>query len=296
MKRRLICVLSLMTVVLAVFSLGNLNAQEVKKAKVLHFTRSQGFEHAPAKRLEDGTTVSGIALKKYFADKNIELVETQDGGVFDGDIDQYDAFIFYTSGNLEDANGSKNDAAKPMSAEGLKKMINAVKAGKGFLAIHSGCDTHCNQKDEDGKDLYTKFCGARFSGHGPQQFATVTITEPIELPHLKDSGKRITTWEEWYTMRDFNTDMHVIMIQETAGMDGNDYNRPPFPSSWIRKEEKGRVAYSAFGHDNRYWQNAENVRRVGELGEWAVGRFELDTTPNFEKVTPEGNQLPPRRR
>lgn len=296
MTRRFFCVLSLMAAMLAVFSLNGLNAQEAKKAKVLHFTRSQGFEHDPAKRLGDGTTVSGNALKKYFADKNIELVETQDGGVFDGDIDQYEAFIFYTSGNLEDGNGSKNEHAKPMSSAGLKKMIDAVKAGKGFLAIHSGCDTYCNQKDDAGRDIYTRFCGARFVGHGPQQFATVTITEPVQLPHLKDSGKRITTWEEWYTMKEYNTDMHVILTQETDGMDGRDYNRPPFPSSWIRKEDKGRVAYSAFGHDNRYWQNAENVRRVGELGEWVVGRFELDTTPNFEKVTPEGNVLQYERR
>lgn len=270
-------------------------AQSAKKAKVLHFTRSQGFEHGPAKLLDDGTTISGNALKNYLADKNIELIETQDGTAFDGDIDQYDGFIFYTSGNLEDACGSKNDKAKPLSAEGLKKMIAAVKAGKGFVGIHSATDTHCKQKAEDGVDLYTKFVGARFSGHGPQQFATVTIIEPTPFPHLKESGKRITTWEEWYAMKDINPDIHVLMIQETEGLDsgkGNCYDRPNFPSSWIRKDEKGRVAYSAFGHDNRYWQNKENVRRIGELVEWAVGRFKADTTPNFEKVTPQGNQLP----
>lgn len=276
---------------------SDVSAQDAKKAKVLHFTRSQGFEHDPAKLLEDGTTVSGRALKKYFDEngKNIEVVETQDGTVFDGDLSSFDAFVFYSSGNLEDPNGSKNDKAKAISAEGLQKLIAAVKDGKGFVAIHSGTDTHCRQKAEDGTDLFTKFVGARFTGHGPQQFATAIVTEPAELPCLKESGKRFTTWEEWYAMGQYNTDMHVLLIQETAEMEGDCYNRPPFPLSWVRKEGKGRVAYSPFGHDNRYWRVSENVRRVAELVEWSVGRFEMDTTPNFDKVTPKGNEMPPKK-
>ena len=273
-----------------------LNAQEVKPAKVLHFTRSQGFEHDPAKLRDDGTTLSGQALKTYFADKKIEIVETQDGGVFDGDLGQYDAFIFYTSGNLLDGNNSKNDKAKPMTADGLRKMIAAVQAGKGFVGIHSATDTHCNGalKAEDGVDLYTKFIGARFAGHGNQQFSTLTIVEPAGFPFLKESGKRFTTWDEWYAMHTYNKEIHVLLIQETAGMEGKDYARPSFPATWIRKEGQGRVAYSSFGHDNRYFQNTENVRRIGELAEWAVGRFEADTTPNIEKVTPGFGQMPPK--
>ena len=91
-----------------------------------------------------------------------------------------------------------------------------------------------------------------------------------------------------------NKDMHVILIQETAGMDGKDYARPPFPASWIRLEGKGRAAYSSFGHDNRYFQNTENVRRIAELIEWSVGRFQVDVSPNIDKVTPRANEMPPR--
>ena len=281
------------TVVVAFLGLSTfLNAQEAKKAKILHFTRSQSFEHAPAKLLDDGTTVSGQALKKYFADKNIEVVETQDGGMFDNDIDQYDAFVFYTSGNLLDPEKSKNDKAKPLTEAGLRKMFAAVQNGKGFVGIHAATDTFCNLNDENGIDLYTKFIGARFTGHGPQQFGTATIVLPATFPHLKDSGKRFTTWEEWYGMGQFNKDLHVILYLETAGMLGKDYVRPPFPLCWVRKEGKGRVAYSAFGHQNEYFQNTENVRCIGDLIEWAVGRFDADTTPNIEKVTPGAFELP----
>jgi len=298
MKRR--CVLSL-AVVAACFGLCTLlNAQEVKPAKILVFTRSQGFEHEPAKLLDDGTTFTGRALKAHFADKKIEITETQDGGVFDGDLSLYDAFVFYTSGNLLNANDSKNDKAKALTEAGFRNMIATVQAGKGFVGIHSATDTVCDLKDENGTDLYTKFIGARFTGHGPQQFGTLTIVGQTAFPHLQESGKRITTWDEWYCMNQFNKDIHVILIQETAGMDSGDgrgvqhYARPPFPVSWIRKEGQGRVAYSPFGHDNRYFQNTENVRRIGELVEWAAGRFEADTTPNIDTVTPGSGEMPPR--
>ena len=292
MKRRYVLSLAVAATFLCLGTL--VNAQEAKSAKVLHFTRSQTFEHDPAKLSNDGTTPSGRALKAYLAEKNIELVETQDGGVFDEDLTQYDGFIFYTSGNLLDANGSKNDRAKPMTAEGLQKLMATVQAGKGFVGIHSATDTHCGSalKDDDGTDLYTKFIGARFTSHGPQQFGTITVVEPAVLPFLKESGKRFTTWDEWYAMNQFNKDLHVLLIQETAGMEGRDYARPSFPATWIRKEGEGRVAYSSFGHDNWYFRNKENVRRIAELDEWSVGRFEADTTPNIDTATPGAGEMP----
>lgn len=287
-------VLSIVTLAACLGFCAFLSAQETKPAKVLYFTRSQSFEHDPAKLLGDGTTSSGRGLKNYFADKKIELIETQDGGLFDGDLEQYDAFVFYTSGNLLDAKGSKNETAKPMSVNGLRKMIDAIRAGKGFVGIHAATDSHSGLIEE-GCDIYTRLVGARFTSHGSQQFATLTVVEPTSFLFLKESGKRITTWDEWYAMNQFNKDMHVILIQETAEMDsgnGQHYARPPFPASWIRQEGKGRVAYSSFGHDNRYFQNRENVRRIGELVEWSIGRFDADTTPNIDQVTPGAGQMP----
>ena len=288
-------VLSLSLVAAAFVGLCTLvNAQEVQPAKILIFTRSQGFEHEPAKLLEDGTTGTGRILTKYFADngKNIDIVETQDGRVFDGDLSQYDAFVFYTSGNLLDADDSKNDHAKPMTAGGLRHLIASVRAGKGFVGIHAATDSHSgNMRDDDDSDPYTKLVGARFTGHGPQQTATLTIVQPTAFSSLKGvEGGKITTRDEWYGMNRFNTDMHVVIIQETEGMDGRDYDRPPFPMTWVRQEGHGRVAYTSFAHDNRYF--TETVHYISDLIEWAVGRIPADTTPNIEKVTPGYAEMP----
>ncbi|MDR0869639.1 MAG: ThuA domain-containing protein [Planctomycetaceae bacterium] len=291
MKRRFFLLSALTVVCAAVLAFGAF-AQEAKKDKVLFFSRSQGFEHGPVKLRPDGTTLCGEALKKYLAGKNIELAETQNGGVFDGDLSQYSGFIFYTSGNLEEEKGSKNDKAKPVSGEGLRKLIAAVNGGKGFVGIHAATDSHCRQKAADGVDLYTRFIGARFSGHGEQQTATVSVVLPAEVPYLKDAGKAITVWEEWYTNKEYNKDIHALLIQETKEMKGKDYERPPFPASWVRTEGKGRVAYSPFGHNDNYWEKTEDVRRIGELVEWSVRRFDIDTMPNIDKVTPGANELP----
>ncbi|MDR1140846.1 MAG: ThuA domain-containing protein [Planctomycetaceae bacterium] len=296
MKRFFLNMFVCLTVIsiFVILTVNNVFSQEIKKAKVLHFARSQGFEHGPAKLLENGTTISGNALKKYLAAQNIELVETQDGRLFDGDISQYDAFTFYTSGNLEEEKGSKNEAAHAISAEGLKKLIETVRSGKGFVGIHSATDTHCKQKNETGIDLYTAFVGARFAAHGPQQVATAFAVQPIQIPWVKmlPDGKD-TVHEEWYAMKQYNKDLHVVLVQQTEGMKGDPYNRPPFPSTWIRMEGKGRVAYATYGHDNKFWDSETNLKKYGDLIEWSVGRYELDTTPNLDNVTPNAEQLPP---
>ncbi len=296
MKRFSFFALALAMVCLAFSTTTSEAQEEVKKAKVLVFTRSQGFVHSPARSRGDDLSICAAGLKAYFDDKNIEMIETQDGRVFDGDIDQYDGFVFYTSGNLQDEinekdNGrEKNPNAKPMSADGLRKLIAAVNGGKGFVGIHSATDTVCSLKTEDGTDLYTAFVGARFAGHGPQQFATAIPTQPIELPWIKDSGTRITNFEEWYTNRNHAKDLHVVLYQDPKGMEGREHQRPAYPFAWIRAEGKGRIGYAGYGHNNEFWKSKDMVRKFGELVEWSVGRFDMDTTPNIDEVTPGANE------
>ena len=284
----LLAVVSLVALVVAKPGL----AQEPSKGKVLFFYRSAGYEHGPVVVQADGTTIAGNALIKYGEKKNFEVVCTHDGSVFDGDISQYDAFVFYISGNIFGAaNNNSVAGSKPMTEAGFQKLLDAVKGGKGFVGIHSASDAECGKKNAEGVDIYTAFVGGRFESHGAMQEAAAAIVKPTEMPWLKEKGDKDVAFEEWYTMREYNKDMHVLLIQETEGMKGDCYKRPPFPSSWIRAEGKGRVGYVAYGHDNPFWKEDANVRKIGEFIDWALGRFDMDTTPNFETVTPKGNQL-----
>ena len=300
MKRHSILCCALAAIFLGLCAIVNVqtaNAEAEQPAIILHFTRSQGFQHEPAARLGDGTTMSGRGLSAYFADKNIEIYETQDGTIFDGDLSRFAGFIFYTSGDLLNPEGNKNNYAQAMTLEGFKNLRAAVRGGKGFVGIHSATDSHINGAllDDNGVDLYTSFIGARFTGHGPDQFGTLTIVQPSgsAFPFLREfPTNRITTWDEWYGMGQFGNDLHVLLIQETAELYGRDYDRPDFPMTWIRAEGEGRVAYTSFGHSNWFFRNRENVRRIGELVEWSIGRFDADTRPNIDVVTPGARQMP----
>ncbi len=49
-----------------------------------------------------------------------------------------------------------------------------------------------------------------------QQVAAMRVTSP-EFPGLEDAGKSFSFNEEWYALKNFAPDMHVILVQETAG-------------------------------------------------------------------------------
>ena len=111
-------------------------AAEKKKQKVLYFTRSAGFVHSVVDRHGKPLAWSEKILVELGGKHGIEVVCSQDGAVFDGDLDQFDAFVFYTSGDLT-TKGEHPQPGEPMSAEGKKKFLAAVAAGKGFVGIHA---------------------------------------------------------------------------------------------------------------------------------------------------------------
>src|SRR5580658_1286528 len=65
---------------------------------------------------------------------NIEFTFTKDGGVFTPEnIAKYDAFFFYTTGDLTEPGSDKNP---PMSKAGKAAFLEAIHNGKGFIGTH----------------------------------------------------------------------------------------------------------------------------------------------------------------
>jgi len=277
----------------AVLPLNMSFGQEKKKAKVLYFSRSQGFEHDPVKLVNGGPSVSDKSLKKWGEKNNIEFVCTKDGTIFDGDLDQFDGFAFYTSGNLLAEKAT--DGSKAVSEEGMKRFLKAIEDGKGFVGFHAATDSMKTAgepfENQENVHPYITMLGGEFIKHDAQQTAPMVITQPADLPWLKDKGEEFDLWDEWYALKNFNKDIHVILVQETAGMKGPSYNRPSFPATWAHNYGKGRAAYTSIGHLNRIWEDDDYAQFFGELIEWSIGRFDIDLTPNLDKVTPEASIL-----
>lgn len=267
--------------------------------RVLMFTRSAGFQHSVIRREGDKLSHAERVLTDLGAAHNIEVVATKDGGVFDDDLDQWDAFFFYTTGDLTDTR-PKDDKSKPMSPEGKQRFLEAIAAGKGFVGSHCATDTFHSKgpsfENQSNPDPYISMIGGEFITHGPQQTAGQIVVED-KFPGTADLGRNFELNEEWYSLKNFPDDLHVILVQETQGMKSDGYNRPPYPGTWARMHGQGRVFYTSMGHREDVWTNEELFQPIllGGLA-WALGRVDADVTPNISKVTPGAHVLPPPRR
>jgi len=97
--------------------------------------------------------------------------------------------------------------------------------------------------------------------------------------------------DEWYAQRNFAKDLHVILVQETALMQGDCYRRPDYPNTWARRHGQGRVFYTALGNREEVWTNPFFQALVFGGFAWALGNVQAEAEPNLDRVTPRANQL-----
>ena len=181
----------------------------------------------------------------------------------------------------------KVDKEPPISADGLKAFFDAIESGKGFVGMHCASDTFGVHRKMGANDPYIKMIGGHFAGHGAQQVATIEVADP-SFPGASGFGTgSFKINDEWYTQKYWADDLHVILVQKTEGMKGEEYQRPNFPETWARMQGKGRVFYTSMGHREDVWENPKyQGLLLGALG-WATGKVDSDVTPNVQKVTPD---------
>lgn len=272
-----------------------------KTKRVLFFSKSSTFEHSVIKRKGDELSHAEKILQELGAKNNIDFTFTKDGRVFTPEnLARYDAFFFYTTGDLTEEGKDKNP---PMSKEGKEAFLEAIKNGKGFIGTHSATDTFHSpgneghgdarfKSDGENADPYIKMIGAEFIRHGEQQKSRLIVADK-KFPGMSAVAVDFAPLEEWYSLKNFAPDLHVLLIQETRSMKNSMYQRPPYPATWARMHGKGRVFYTSMGHREDIWTNPvfQDVLMGGI--NWAVGNMSADVRSNINKVTPQANQLPP---
>jgi uncharacterized protein len=271
--------------------------KEKPRKRVLMYTRSQTFEHPAVKRDGNDLGLGEKILVDLGSRNGFDVKATKNGLLItEQNLAMFDAFVFYTSGVLTEKGG---DNQPPMPPEGKKALLDAIAAGKGFIGIHSADDSfHSKGEQFENQDLakrdpYLQMVGGEFIVHGEQQEAEMKIVSP-RFPGVQGLGASFRMAEEWYTHKNFAPDLHVILVNETKGMKGKDYNRPPFPSTWARMHGKGRVFYTSLGHRDDVWKS-ETFHKIllGGIA-WALGEVDADVTPNLTQVTPECAKLQPK--
>jgi len=273
------------------FPMQWVSAGEKKKQKVLYFSRSAGFEHGAVKVIDGRPSISDRILTELGKRHGFEVICTKDGRVFDGDLDQYDAIAFYTSGDLTKPNKAQTP---PMSPEGKKRFLRAIAEGKGFVGLHAATDSFRTEgpqyENQTEVDPYITMLGGEFIVHGAQQEATIRAASR-RFPGVKQFGRVQKLEEEWYALKNFGKDLHVILIEDNEGMEGECYQRPPFPMTWARMHDKGRVFYTSFGHRDDIWTNPDVQGIIAGGLAWAMGNVKVNVRPNIDKVTPKASLL-----
>ena len=281
-------------------------ADTQKSKKVLFFSKSSNFEHAVIKRKNGRPSFVETILAGLGPEYGIDFVFSKDGSLFTKEyLAQFDAYFFYTSGDLLSAG---KDGNPPMTASGKAALLSAIHNGKGFIGAHSATDTfHAGETSAtntnqprvwryrnlgEKADPYTRMIGAEFIIHSVQQKAGLLVADP-SFPGLESIGPTLEINDEWYSLTDFSKDLHVLLVQETHGMKGPPYQRPPYPSTWARKEGEGRVFYTSMGHREDVWTNPAFQHILFGGIAWAVGDKAAAVEPNIERVTPHCWELPP---
>lgn len=280
---------------------GGLTSPPAPK-RILFFTKSSGFEHSAIKKKGDDPSHAEKVLRELAAQHHWEVTHTKDGSVFTKEnLAKFDAFFFYTTGVLTSAGTDKNP---PMSEEGKAAFLDAIRSGKGFIGTHSAGDTfHPTEPRGDRfkafgerNDPYLRMLGGEFIRHGKQQKAKMICADP-RFPGASAAGESFELLEEWYSFKDYQDDLHVILVQETEGMGKKDadsvYNRPPYPATWARMHGEGRVFYTSMGHREDVWTNPTFQSILTGGIRWALREAEADVTPNVAQVAPGYKTIPP---
>ncbi len=265
-----------------------------KKHKILFFTKSSGFEHSAITWKNGRPSAAEKTLLELGETNGWEFEFSKDGSKFSKDyLAQFDTVMFYTTGDLCSPG---TDGNPPMSAEGKEALFDYVRSGKGFVGTHSASDTfHTNNEAVKGPDRYVnhgeradsyvRFLGGEFIIHGSQQVAKNTVTNP-KFPGFEKVGNDYAFIEEWYSLKDFAPDIHVLSVIDAPSMTGPHYARAAYPSTWARKEGAGRVWYTAMGHREDVWTNP-TFRDILTGGmKWALGDVQAEVPANIKEVAP----------
>ena len=262
--------------------------------QILFFTKSSGFEHSVISWKNGQPSFAEKVLLDLGRQNGWEFTFSKDGSKFSpGYLAQFDAVFFYTTGYLCTEGTDKQPAMTPA---GKQALFDYVRGGKGFIGTHSATDTfHTANESKKGPDRYLNhgphadpyacFLGGEFIIHGAQQVATNRVID-AGFPGFEKVGDSFAFQEEWYSLKDFAPDNHVLTVIDAPHMKGAMYQRPPYPNTWARKEGNGRVWYTALGHREDVWTNPTFQQILVGGIKWALGEVSANVTPNLLSAAP----------
>ena len=200
----------------------------------------------------DSEKLADILTKEYFKSGINITYTTNPNDLNEGVLEQYDGLIIYANYDS-------------ITAPQEKALLQFVSSGKGFIPLH--CASYCFRNSDD----VVEMIGGQFKSHRYDSFSSV-IVEP-EHPVMKNIHS-FSTKDETYVHDKLSKNIHVL----TERVEGS--HREPY--TWVRQYGKGRVFYTAYGHDEVTFNNPQFLQLVKNGILWAVGdeaKAELASVP-----------------
>lgn len=171
-------------------------------------------------------------------------------------LKQFDGLMLYANiDRIEDAQAAA--------------VLRFVAEGGCFIPLH--CATYCWRNNAD----IVKLMGGQFQRHGGQVFGTVIASQ--DHPIMQGFGG-FESWDETYIHTLHNEENRVVLEYRAEGDQAEGRDQEPW--TWIRTHGKGRVFYTAWGHDQRTWMNPGFSNLVERGIRWACGDSP-DVVPDF---------------
>lgn len=223
-----------------------------KKVRVLVYTKNgKGFVH------DNIATASG-AILKLGKEHGFAVDTSSDPKVFtEANLKKYALLIFNNTNNeVFDTDDQK------------VQFMRYVQAGGGFVGLHSATGT------ERQWPWFKRLIGASFLRHAKHQPFTEII---IDRNHPSTSflPQRWERDDECYFFKEYNPDIHVLMVHDLAPLDDKDkptyYGGTSSPSVWCHEFDGGRQWYTSLGHDAPIYETKEFQQHIMGGITWVIG-------------------------
>ena len=271
---------SIIIFVLTIISIATFaqNSPKPRRLEVL-FLGDNGH-HKPVERLPSIMSALGNKGINFTYTDKLEDINLEN-------LNRFDALMIYANW----------DEITPQAETAL---LAYVASGKGVLPIH--CASFCFRNSPE----YVKMVGGQFWKH-----TTDTISANIVQPNhqIMNGLAKLKAFDETYLHSKLQADNNVLMNRDIKADQTKD--RPETqtePYTWTRNYGKGRVFYTAFGHDEQTWENPDFHKLLENAIVWAVDDqaraahaalnpqplvFRNAKLPNYEKrPDPQVQQLP----
>jgi uncharacterized protein len=221
--------------------------------RILYFTHSAGYRH-------EVIPTSQAVLKQLGENSRaFRVTATEDVAAFTTEnLRHYAAVMFFTTGEL------------PMSDAQKAALLAFVRSGRGFLGVHSATDTFYKWPE------YRKLIGGYFNEHPWHQKVTIDVADPGN-PLVGFLAPSFAISDEIYQIRDFDAQASRVLLRldpKSVDLEAKNVHRQDYgwPLAWTRSFGRGRVFYTALGHEEAVWRDPRYQQMLTNAILWTMRR------------------------